>query len=68
MYTNDLNDTVLKCEGMRLLSERFGMVNAERFIVLMNREPFDYTEWQRGLFEDLSFDELNEKAMEYRRA
>jgi hypothetical protein len=32
----------------------------------MKHEPFDYTEWQRGLFDDLTFDELNEKAMAYR--
>jgi Ran GTPase-activating protein (RanGAP) involved in mRNA processing and transport len=66
MRSNNMNDTVLKCEGMKLLLERFGMVDAERFIVLMNREPSDYTEWQRGLFENLSLDELNEKAMAYR--
>jgi hypothetical protein len=61
-----MNDTVLKCEGMRILSERLGRVNAERFIVLMNRESFDYTEWQRSLFDGLSLEELNEKAMAYR--
>jgi hypothetical protein len=29
------------------------MVEAERFIALMLREPFDYTEWQRGLYKDV---------------
>ena len=27
------------------------------------REPFDYTEWQRGLFNDLSVEELSSLAM-----
>jgi len=66
MYANNINDTVLKCESMRLLAEQLGMVNAERFIALMKREPFDYTEWQRGLFDNFTLDELNEKAMAYR--
>jgi hypothetical protein len=26
---------------------------------------FDYTEWRKDLFEDMTIDELSEKAMEY---
>jgi len=55
-------DTVLRKEGMRKLNEWFGLVNAERFITLIVREPFDYTEWQRDLYADLTADELFEKA------
>ncbi|MCL2500712.1 MAG: hypothetical protein FWE90_10335 [Defluviitaleaceae bacterium] len=55
-------DTVLRKEGMRKLNEWFGLVNAERFITLIIREPFDYTEWQRDLYADLTADELFEKA------
>ena len=47
-------DTVLRKEGMRKLNEWFGVVNAERFIALIIREPFDYTEWQRSLYENIS--------------
>jgi hypothetical protein len=36
---------------------------AERFISLIIREPFDYTEWQRGLFDDLTVKELSNVAM-----
>jgi len=35
------NNTVLKDKGMRILAEQLGLVEAERFIVLMRREPFD---------------------------
>ena len=55
-------DTVLKKEGMRKLNEWFGLVDTERFITLINREPFDYTEWQQGLYADLTADELYENA------
>ena len=30
-------------EGMNVLLENLGAVDAERFIALMNKEPFDYT-------------------------
>ena len=29
------------------------------------RESFDYTEWQTNLFEEMSLEELGEKAMEF---
>lgn len=29
------------------------------------REPFDYTEWQKDLFQGMSLDELGDKAMEF---
>ena len=41
-----LSNTMLKDEGMRILAERLGLVEAERFIVLMRREPFGYTKWR----------------------
>jgi hypothetical protein len=62
------NDTVLKCEGMRILAEQLGIVEAERFIVLMNREPFNYTEWQRDLYDDIPLDEFLKKAADHRAA
>ena len=43
---------------MRALRERLGPVEAEKFIVLIRREPFDYTEWQQTLWQDKSVDEL----------
>ena len=44
-----------------------GEVDAERFIALIQREPFDYTEWQRLLWEGQSIEEISHKAMELRR-
>ena len=53
-----LTDTVLKRKGLDVLSEAFGLVDAERFISLVLREPFDYTEWQRNLYGDVSLDDF----------
>jgi len=60
------NDTVLKNEGMKVLATHLGLVKAERFISLMIREPFDYTEWQRELYKDVPLDDFLEAAMNFR--
>lgn len=62
-----MTDTVLKSTGMKILIEKLGKVEAERFIALMIKEPFDYTNWQRELFEGMSVKEVSEAAMEYRK-
>jgi len=59
-------DTVIRSEGMKILSDNLGMVEAERFIMLIQRESFDYTKWQEDLFEDMSIKEISEKAAEFR--
>jgi hypothetical protein len=59
MYT-EIN---LRNEGMRVLVNNLGSVEAERFISLIIREPFDYTEWQRDLFNNMSVKELSNSAM-----
>ena len=38
------SDTLIKTDGMRILADTLGIVEAERFITLMLREPFNYTE------------------------
>jgi Ran GTPase-activating protein (RanGAP) involved in mRNA processing and transport len=58
-----INDTILRNEGMKILIEKFGNVEAERFITLMIREPFDYTKWHSKLFEGLSVKEISKMAM-----
>jgi hypothetical protein len=50
---------------MEALLDRLGRVDAERFITSIIREPFDYTEWQRKLFDGLSVEELSAKAQAY---
>jgi len=38
-------DTIIRNEGMHVLMENMGLVEAERFIMLIQKEPFDYTKW-----------------------
>lgn len=59
------NDTLVKTEGMKLLLEGLGKVDAERFISLIIKEPFDYTKWQRNLFTGMNVRELSKNAMNF---
>jgi hypothetical protein len=52
------NDILLKCTGMELLTQHLGLVEAERFVMLLRREPFDYTEWRRGLYNNMTLEDL----------
>jgi len=61
-------EMALRDEGMKVLINGLGHVEAERFISVISREPFDYTEWQRGLFDGMSVKELSRLAMkEYKK-
>jgi hypothetical protein len=58
-----LTDTEVKQKGLGALRDALGEVDAERFITLLNRDPFDYTTWQKNLFGDLGVNEISSKAM-----
>jgi hypothetical protein len=62
-----ITDTEIKLQGMDALIAALGEVQAEKFITLMMREPFDYTEWQRKLWIDKSVEEISSMAMERRK-
>ena len=58
-----ITDTEIKINGVQALTKSLGSVGAERFIALIQREPFDYTKWQRTLWEDQSIEEISRTAM-----
>ena len=57
-------DTEIRLSGFQVLTQHLGMVEAERFITLIHREQFDYTQWRQQLFADLSGEEISRRAME----
>ena len=61
-----ITDTEIKQKGLGTLIAALGEVDAERFIMLLNREPFDYTKWQKDLFAGLNVHELSGLAMKHR--
>lgn len=59
-----LLDTEIKLRGCDLLARNMGLVDAERFLCLIQRERFDYTKWRQNLHGDLGVEEISKKAME----
>jgi len=63
-----ITDTEIKVKGMEVLTAALGEVYAEKFVTLMMREPFNYTAWQRNLWDDKSVEEISKMGMNHRRA
>ena len=61
-----MTDTLLRSTAMSILRENLGIVETERFIALILKEPFDYTQWRTdNLHDDMSIDELSALATEH---
>ena len=56
-------DTEIRVHGLRALVDVLGIVEAEKFISLILREPFDYTRWQQNLWPDKSVVEISGTAI-----
>lgn len=55
-------DTDIRFEGIRALMQALGTVEAERFIALINRERFDYSEWRKNQWQDETVESLATRA------
>ena len=42
-----MTDSELKSKCFTILAEQVGNVEMERFVMLLNRDTFDYTEWRK---------------------
>ena len=58
-------DNIVRLDAMDALISKLGEVDTERFIVMVKRDTFDYTEWQRNLWRDKSIEEIHMLATEY---
>ena len=61
-------DMEIRSQGYHALAESMGAVEAERFVTLLLREPFDYTEWRQTLWEGLDIETISRAAMAARKA
>jgi hypothetical protein len=55
-------DTEIRSDGIRALMQVLGTVEAERFIALINRERFDYTEWRKSQWQNETVESLATRA------
>ena len=52
----------LRMAGMQALISALGLVETERFLMAVSREPFDYTEWRRDHLPLIPLEELSRLA------
>ncbi len=60
-----ITDTEIRLKGLQALTASLGDIEAERFISIIQREPFDYTKWRQSLDDDLPIEEISRKAMAF---
>lgn len=61
-----MSDTTLRDRGMLILQRELGDVEAERFIMLVNHDNINYTEWRKAeLPEPDRIEELSKEASDY---
>ena len=58
---------VIMNDAMDCLLKNLGVIETEIFISTVKREKFDYTEWRKDKFNDMTAEELNNAAAEYGR-
>ena len=58
-------DQLVRVEAMDALIASLGIVDAERFISMVKRDKFDYTEWQRKLWSGKNIEEIHAQATEH---
>ena len=64
-----MTDSELKSKCFTILAEQVGSVEMERFIMLLNRDTFDYTQWRKdNLFPGETVDTLCDKIEEFQTA
>ncbi|MBS4027706.1 MAG: hypothetical protein KGZ58_03620 [Ignavibacteriales bacterium] len=60
--TKTINDTELTVKGIEALNEALGTTNAFRFLSLLHREPTDYVEISKRLYNGQTIDEIFQRA------
>jgi len=55
---NPMSDTELRISGIEALNKALGPAAALRFLTLLHREPTDYVEISRRLFEQQTLDDI----------
>jgi hypothetical protein len=58
-------DAQIKMDGFQALAQKLDPVEVERFVVIINREKFDYTKWRENLFEQMTIEEISAAAEKY---
>ena len=67
MKPKAMNDAEIKLKGIDALNKTLGASAALRFLNLLHREPADYVEISRRLYEDQTIDEIFKRVKKRRK-
>ena len=62
MKTKTMDDAEIKFKGIEALNKTLGPTDALRFLTLLHREPTDYVEISRRLYEGQTIDDIFKRA------
>jgi hypothetical protein len=60
-----MDDAEIKFKGIEALNKTLGPAHALRFLTLLHREPTDYVEISRRLYEGQTIEDIFERAKEH---
>ncbi len=63
--TKRMDDTEIRISGIEALNKALGPANALRFLTLLHREPTDYVEISRRLYDGQTIEEIFERARKH---
>ena len=63
-----ISNAILAEKCMQILCDHVGVVDAERFFVMVKSGSFDYTEWQREHYDKIPDDVLRQDMIEFCKA
>lgn len=63
--TKQMDDTEIRIRGIEALNKSLGPAAAFRFLTLLHREPTDYVEISRRLYEGQTIEEIFERAKKH---
>jgi len=61
--SGNVQTSAIMSAGMRVLRETLGTIETEIFITNIKSPGFDYTKWRENLWEDISLQELLNRAV-----
>lgn len=62
MQTKTMNDAEIKFKGIEALNKSLGPAAALKFLTMLHREPTDYVEISRKLYEGQTIEEIFKRA------
>lgn len=55
-------DSEIRMQGMQALIGSLGLIEAERFLISVNQDRFDYTEWRRKGLPEMTIEQIAKEA------